>query len=79
MLWRVFIKRRGVVTLIVDIGSSNTWVGADASFPYVPTDTSRSTDTIMVRRTTLKLLQVLTCRQQFIEYGSGVFIGWLLE
>lgn len=37
-----------IVTLIVDIGSSNTWVGANASNPYIPTNTSTSTDTIIV-------------------------------
>ncbi|GJE99837.1 acid protease [Phanerochaete sordida] len=34
-------------TLIVDTGSSNTWIGANTSNPYVPTDTSVGTNDIM--------------------------------
>ncbi len=29
--------------LLVDTGSSNTWIGANASNPYVPTESSRLT------------------------------------
>ncbi|EKM51654.1 uncharacterized protein PHACADRAFT_31478 [Phanerochaete carnosa HHB-10118-sp] len=47
--------------LIVDIGSSSTWIGANTSNPYTPTNTSTATSTILC--------------VQFIEYGSGLFIG----
>ncbi|KIP04920.1 hypothetical protein PHLGIDRAFT_25336 [Phlebiopsis gigantea 11061_1 CR5-6] len=58
--------------LIVDTGSSNTWVGANTANPYVPTSTSVNTTNIIVCSSAF-----FFTRHYGLEYNDTVALGEL--
>lgn len=66
---------RATDTLLIDTGSSNTWVGADKN--YVKTSTSKSTGKSVVCNRSKLLIQIgsESTFVQSVSYGSGSFSG----
>ena len=65
---------KSAVILLVDTGSSNTWVGANTA--YTETSTSQDTGNEVVRKTVnVHGLHIVSFSFQFVEYGSGLFFG----
>ncbi|RPD56618.1 acid protease [Lentinus tigrinus ALCF2SS1-6] len=57
-------KRSITVSLLIDTGSSNTWIGASLANPYRPADSKAAHD---------------TGNKVFVAYGSGAFSGIVIE
>ena len=60
-------------TLLIDTGSSNTWIGAGRA--YTKTSTSHDTGDTVVRLSFLTLFTSYLKGDQSVSYGSGSFSG----